>query len=152
MRPFRFLALVLFAACWSLGCAQETNAPRPLLSPMFGDHMVLQRDKPNVFWGWSAPGDTVRVTLGDETATGVAGADGRWEIRLTPPPAGTASEVVVEGRERIVLRDVLVGDVWLCGGQSNMQWGLPNSRDGAAAVAAANHPGIRLFTVEPRSA
>jgi sialate O-acetylesterase len=60
---------------------------KPLLSPVFGDHMVLQRDRPNTFWGWAATGEKVRITIGEHSATTHAAPDGRWETQLTPPPA-----------------------------------------------------------------
>src|SRR5690349_15836078 len=96
----------------------------PLLSPVFGDHMVLQRDKPNAFWGWTTPGAKVRVSVAGKRAEGVAGPDGKWMARLTPPKAGGPYQVVVEGPTKVELNDVLVGDVWLCTGQSNMEMGL----------------------------
>ena len=62
--------------------------PLPFLSPIFGDNMVLQRGKANALWGWSEPGGTIRVQVGDNTASAIAGADRRWEVRIQPPPAG----------------------------------------------------------------
>jgi len=120
---------------------------RPFLSPIFGDHMVLQRGKPNTFWGWTTPGAAVRVTVDGHTGRAVAGADGRWQAQVMPPPVGTQCVVTVDGPQHVELHDVIVGDVWLCGGQSNMEFGLPRAQDGAREVAAANHPAIRLFTV-----
>ncbi len=116
----------------------------PLLSPVFGDHMVLQRDKPNTFWGWAKPGSKIQVSIGGKKATGTADEDGRWSARLTPPPAGGPYELLIEGPSTVVLHDLLVGDVWLCTGQSNMEFGLSQTHGGAAAVAAANHPQMRL--------
>lgn len=119
----------------------------PLLSPVFGDHMVLQRDRKNTFWGWAKPGTRVKVTLANRTATGVAQDDGRWEARIEPPKPGGPYEVVVEGPQRVELKDVLVGDVWICSGQSNMEFGLSQANNGDAEVAAANEPNLRLFMV-----
>ncbi len=126
--------------------------PRPLLSPIFGDHMVLQRGKPNTFWGWAKPGEKIHVAIADKSGDAVAAADGRWQTRVNPPASGTTCVVTVDGPQHLELRDVLVGDVWLCGGQSNMELGLPAAKDGAAEVAAADRPTIRLFRVGSRSA
>jgi sialate O-acetylesterase len=128
------------------------DAPLPFLSPIFGDNMVLQHGKPNTFWGWTVPGETVRVEIGDRVASGVADVDGRWEVRVDPPPVGTDCVVRVVGSEEVVLRNVVVGDVWLCGGQSNMQTGLRGVVDGEREVAEANHPRIRFFVVATRAA
>lgn len=146
------IALAGRAAAAESKAAEGEAASRPLLSPMFGDHMVLQRGKPNTFWGWAKPGEKVRVAVAGKTGEAVAAADGRWETRVDPPASGTSCVVTVDGPQHVELHDVLVGDVWLCGGQSNMQLGLPGAREGAREVAAADHPEIRLFTVATRSA
>lgn len=148
----RVLAL---AACvvWSIFAAPLRAAEsRPFLSPIFGDHMVLQRGKPNTFWGWTQPGERVRVEIAGRVGEGVAGANGRWEARVDPPGVGETCEVVVSGSQRVTLRNVIVGDVWLCGGQSNMRWGLPATDGAEEAIASADLPGIRLFAVTPKSA
>jgi sialate O-acetylesterase len=128
--------------------------------------MVLQRNKPNTFWGWTTPGEEVTVSVAGKKATGQAGADGRWVVNLMPPKAGGPYRVLVEGsigretagkpdravidirdKKSAVLEDVLVGDVWLCTGQSNMEFGLSQSLGGQAEVGAANQPNLRLFMV-----
>jgi len=137
-------------ACSLPAFAAETPAKQPelpFLSPIFGDDMVLQRGKPNTFWGWTHPGDHVTVDINGRAASGVAGGDGRWQVQVDPPKVGETCVVKIDGPRHVELHNVVVGDVWLCGGQSNMQFGLPRARDGAAEVAAANHPGIRFFIV-----
>jgi len=94
--------------------------PLPFVSPIFGDNMVLQRGKPDTIWGWSDPGDEVRVQIGDQTASTTAGADRRWQVKIQPPAPGGPYIVKVTGHQTAELHNVLVGDVWLCGGQSNM--------------------------------
>jgi sialate O-acetylesterase len=121
---------------------------RPFVSPMFGDNMVLQRGKPNTIWGWSEPGEAVRVEIAGQAASTVTGPDGRWRVKLQPPPPGGPYSIGITGRQTVELHEVLVGDVWLCGGQSNMQVGLSRARNGAQEVAAANHPEIRFYTVQ----
>ncbi len=115
---------------------------------MFGDNMVLQRGKPNTIWGWSTPGDTVRVEIASHNAKAVAGTDGRWQVKIDPPEPGGPYTVKIDGAQHVELHEVLVGDVWLCGGQSNMQLGLGTTRNGKDEVAAANHPEIRFFVVQ----
>ena len=123
-------------------------APLPLVSPIFGDRMVLQQGKPNPVWGWSTPGQVVQVTIGTQTATARTGPDGHWQAEIQPPPAGGPYELkITAGTNTVDCQDVLVGEVWLCGGQSNMEFGLGRAEHGADEVAAANHPEIRLFTV-----
>jgi sialate O-acetylesterase len=121
--------------------------PLPLVSPIFGDNMVLQRGKANRLWGWSEPGDTIRVQIGENTASAIAGADRRWEAKIQPPPAGGPYTLRISGRETLELHNVLAGDVWLCGGQSNMEVPLRFARNGADEVKAANYPEIRFYNV-----
>ncbi|HUB26008.1 MAG TPA: sialate O-acetylesterase [Tepidisphaeraceae bacterium] len=119
----------------------------PLLSSIFGDNMVLQRGKPNTLWGWSTPGQQIQVEISGATATAVAGADGGWQLQIEPPPAGGPYEVHIHGPQEITLHNVLVGDVWLCGGQSNMELPLSRVNHGAEEISQADHPLIRLFKV-----
>jgi len=122
--------------------------------------MVLQRGKPNAIWGWSQPGDRVRVEIGDSSATATAGADGRWQTQIQPPPAGGPYTVKISGRQSVELHDVLVGDVWICSGQSNMQFGLAQARNGAEEIKNAksprdpllHHPPARVLLARRRSA
>ena len=150
MTARRSLAVALCGALTAAALATADDAPaRPFVSPIFGDHMVLQRGKPNAVWGWSEPGDTVRVEVAGRSASATAGADGRWLARVTPPPAGGPYVVRIAGRQSVELQDVLVGDVWLCAGQSNMQFGLAQANGGKEAIASAD-PAIRYFVVGPR--
>lgn len=141
------IAALAFLAGSALAASPQDAAPLPFVSPIFGDNMVIQRGKPNAFWGWTQPGDAVRVEIGDKSATSTAGADGRWQVRLEPPEAGGPYTVKITGKQTVELHDVLVGDVWLCAGQSNMQFGLAGSRNGAEEVKNADYPRIRYFVV-----
>jgi sialate O-acetylesterase len=128
--------------------AADINA-LPFVSPMFSDNMVLQRGKPDLIWGWAKPGEVIKVEIAGHTAKAVTGADGRWQAEIQPPAPGGPYTVRIIGPEQIVeLHEVLVGDVWLCGGQSNMQLGLGQARNGADEIKSANHPEIRLFMVQ----
>ncbi len=120
------------------------------IAPLFRDGAVLQRDTPIPVWGRACAGEQVTVQLGTDSARATADADGRWLVRLPARPAqSAASELIVEGENRVVVRDVLVGDVWLCGGQSNMMFAVRNARDAEQEIAAAAFPQLRLFKVAP---
>ena len=119
----------------------------PLVSTLFGDNMVLQRGKADAIWGWADPGESVRVEIGDKAATGVAGPDRRWQVKLEPPAGSGPYTVRITGHETVELHNVLVGDVWLCGGQSNMGLPLRFTKDADEAIKAATYPEIRFFTV-----
>jgi len=143
---------VIIGIIGSYGAEVSTNASLPFVSPMFGENMVLQRGKPNTIWGWTKPGLVVEVQIGPASALGKAGADGRWEANLMPPAVGGPYTMKIDGQQHVEFKNVLVGDVWLCGGQSNMELPLDRTRDGDAAIKAADCPNIRLFTVKSKSA
>jgi sialate O-acetylesterase len=143
-------ALALMNGAASGASLQQDAAALPFVSTIFGDHMVLQRGKPNRIWGWSQPGDTVRVEIGERSAPAIAGADGRWQAQIEPPKPGGPYTVKITGKKTVELQDVLVGDVWICGGQSNMQFGLGQARNGADEVKNANYPQIRYYVVGQR--
>jgi sialate O-acetylesterase len=135
-----------------LATSAADKAPLPFLSPVFGDHMVLQRGKPNRIWGWAKPGQEIRVEIAGHTARALAGEEGRWEANIEPPAAGGPYTVKIDGPQSVELHDVLVGDVWLCGGQSNMQLELARTRNGEEEIRSAEHPEIRLYIVQARAA
>ncbi len=124
----------------------------PLVSPMFGDNMVLQRDKTNVIWGWAKPGESIQVALGGQTASAVTKPDGAWQARLLPPNSRNSLTMEIRGPQTVVFTNILVGDVWLCGGQSNMEFPLSRARNGDAEVKAANRSNLRLLTIKPHAA
>jgi sialate O-acetylesterase len=148
-----FSSAVLAAAALVGGSAAVAASPEagalPFVSPIFGDSMVLQRGKPNPIWGWSEPGDTVRVEIGVNAASAIAGADGRWQTQIQPPPPGGPYTVKITGRQSVELHDVLVGDVWICSGQSNMQFGLAQATKGVEEIKNAG-PDIRYYIVGQR--
>ncbi len=123
------------------------DAKNPFLSPAFSSHMVLQRDREDPIWGWTEPGTKVAVEIGGKSVTATAGADGKWLVKLPSMPAGGPFQVTISGPEPVVLDDVLFGDVWICSGQSNMQFPLGQAMDAPQEIAAATHPEIRLMTV-----
>ncbi|MGB6488180.1 MAG: sialate O-acetylesterase, partial [Steroidobacteraceae bacterium] len=116
-------------------------------------NMVLQRGKTDTIWGWSQPGQPVHVRIAGETVAAVAAPDGRWQLQFAPPPTGGPYAMkVTDGRRTVELRDVLVGDVWVCGGQSNMELPLRFTDNAAQVAKQANYPDIRYFTVAARTA
>ncbi len=114
--------------------------------------MVLQRNKPNRIWGWANPRTEIRIEIAGQSAKAITAPDGRWQAEFTPPPVGGPYVLKIDGAAHVELTDILVGDVWLCSGQSNMELGLTRARNGVAEAQAANHPGIRLFRVSPKCA
>lgn len=118
------------------------------LASVFGDHMVLQREQPLQVWGWAEPGESVVVAVGKSTATVKADDSGRWQVELPAMQASAeAVRFVVEAKNRIELSDVLVGEVWLCSGQSNMEWTVAISANAQQEIAEAKYPLIRHIKV-----
>ena len=145
------ILLLVVALVSRVGFSDE--AKLPFVHPLFADHMVLQRDRVVSVWGWTQPESTVSVSMAGRTAMSVAGDDGRWLVRAGPFSAGGPHRMEIRGSEESVeIRDVLVGEVWICSGQSNMEWPVRASRDAESEIAAADHPQIRLFTVPKRIA
>ncbi|HEX8072682.1 MAG TPA: sialate O-acetylesterase [Pyrinomonadaceae bacterium] len=152
MRPalshrFAYLAAALWAAALVLAAPAVARA-EVALPDVLADAMVLQRGVRVPVWGRAAPGETVTVSFAGQTKKTLAGGDGRWLVWLDPLKANaTPATLTVSGTNKIELKDVLVGEVWLVAGQSNIQFTLAETREAAAAIAAANHPLIRLFNV-----
>ncbi len=117
------------------------------LPGLISDHMLLQRDAPVRIFGKAQPGEAVSVTFRGQTAQTVTDTLGRWEVWLRPLTPGPAAEMTIRGTNTIVVADVLVGDVWIGSGQSNMQWAVRQSDNADAEIAAGQFPQIRLFYV-----
>jgi sialate O-acetylesterase len=146
----RRLLLVILAATFAPAARADVT-----LATIFTDHAVLQRDKSIPVWGTADPGESVRVGLNNETnssAMATANGEGRWLAQLPPLPAGGPYTLTVQGKNRVQLKDVLIGEVWICSGQSNMEWQLKNSFEAQKDIAAAANPKIRLFTVTKATA
>ncbi|MCE9603431.1 MAG: hypothetical protein K8U03_00855 [Planctomycetia bacterium] len=124
--------------------------PLPLVHPLFSDDMVLQREIAAPIWGWSKPGDEITVSFDGAKSgtTAIAGTDGRWSTKIGPfAPGGPHKLSIKSSEQEVTLSNVLVGDVWLCSGQSNMNWPVRLAQNGAQEAAAADNPHIRSFTV-----
>ena len=119
------------------------------LPKVLSSHMVLQRDRPLPIWGWADPGEEVTVKLDEAAATAKADPQGDWKVVLPAVKAdGKAHAMTISGKNKIELDDILIGDVWIGSGQSNMEFGLGGSIGGKEAIAAADCPQIRLLHVE----
>ncbi len=118
------------------------------LPELVGDNMVLQQNTKLPLWGWAAPGERVTVSFNGQQLSAKAGKDGKWTVTLAPVPAGGPFEMTIKGNNTINLRNILVGEVWLASGQSNMEWFLSSTVDNhVQEIAAANYPQIRLIDV-----
>ena len=119
------------------------------VSNVFQSNMVLQRDKPIHIWGWAEPSEQVTVTFAGEEASAKAGEDRSWRVTLPAVPANSKSQqMVVKGESQsLVLDNILVGDVWVLGGQSNMEFELSKVENGQLEIISANYPQIRILTV-----
>lgn len=117
------------------------------LPSIIGDHMLLQRDMPVRIFGKAAPGEAVSVSFRGQTAQSAADSLGRWEVWLAPMKPAAPAEMTIRGANEIKVADVLVGDVWIGSGQSNMQWAVRQSNSAESEIAAAKFPEIRLFYV-----
>jgi sialate O-acetylesterase len=119
------------------------------LAPLFTDHAVLQRDKPVPIWGWADSGEKVTVTFQGKTGGATATSDGRWIVYLEAFPAlAQGADLTVAGKNTMVLHDVVVGEVWLCSGQSNMEFAVNRVQNAAQEISSAHFPLLRHFTVQ----
>lgn len=139
----RHLAAIAGIGLGAVACAGALELPS-----IFGDGMVLQREQAIPVWGWASPGETITVRLGQESVTATADSSGSWMATLSAREAGGPYRLeIVTGDERVLIRDILVGDVWLCSGQSNMEMVVGSSANPDAEKAAATDSQIRHFKV-----
>jgi sialate O-acetylesterase len=117
------------------------------LPGIFGDHMVIQRSQPVPVWGWSSPNEEIEIRFDQQQKKIIADKNGKWRINLDPEPAGGPFELSIKGKTSIIIHDVLVGEVWLCSGQSNMEFQLKSVREADAEIYSANYPEIRHIKI-----
>lgn len=147
MKPWSGLVRLIFASIGGLIGAEKAGAD-VRLAPIFSDGAVLQRDQSLAIWGDADPGEEVSVTFKGRAARTTAATNGGWRVTLPPIAVATeGSDLVVVGKNTVTCHDVLVGDVWWCSGQSNMEFTVANARDGEREVASANFPGIRQIKI-----
>jgi hypothetical protein len=128
-------------------CAVFSSARADVKLPaIFSDHMLLQQDRAVPVWGWADAGEQVSVSLAGQTKTTQAGADGTWSVKLDKLAAGGQPQTLtVQGKNTVNIQDVLVGEVWLCAGQSNMAMNVARAKNFEQEKAAARLPQIRMF-------
>jgi sialate O-acetylesterase len=145
-------ALPLFV-CVALGMLAGEAAAAVRLPNIFGDNMVLQQEMAVPVWGWAKPGEKVTVEFAGQRKETVAGADGKWMVRLDALKASDKPQVFkVAGENAVTFSNVVVGEVWFCSGQSNMEFKVREAKNAEAEIAAANFPLIRNFQAEKRVA
>ena len=123
----------------------------PVLPSLFTDHAVLQRDQPIRIWGTADAGEAITVSLGGETVKSIAEGSGKWAATLPAMPAGGPFTLLVKGKSTVAIHDVMLGEVWVASGQSNMDFSLAGSANAAVELPHANRPYIRLFKVPLQS-
>jgi len=122
------------------------------LPHILSSNMVLQREIGTNIWGWADAGETITISFRGKTSVSDAGKDGKWKVKIFTGSAGGPFQLSIQGKNKITFDNVMVGDVWVCSGQSNMEWPLKNAMNGEAEVRTANFPNIRLFTVKQNAA
>ncbi|WP_269522970.1 sialate O-acetylesterase [Coraliomargarita parva] len=120
------------------------------LPHIFGDHMVLQQGQANPIWGQAKPGETVTVSIEAQSHQTKAGPNGHWRLKLDPIPTGGPYELKISGSSELTFHDVLVGEVWLSSGQSNMRFAVKGAYHAPVEIASANYPQIRLLSLPNR--
>ncbi|HOT51963.1 MAG TPA: sialate O-acetylesterase, partial [Candidatus Hydrogenedentes bacterium] len=142
---FRRMAFVV-AVCLVVSVFEAAAAVS--VPSVIGSHAVLQQGKVIPIWGKASPGEEVSVTFNGKTVKAVAGADGKWMVKMPKAKAGGPFELTIYGKENTLkFDDILVGEVWVASGQSNMQWAVKDTNNAEQEIAAANLPSIRLFYV-----
>jgi sialate O-acetylesterase len=151
--PFTFGGVMQIVAAASIMFVIPALARAEVKLPaIFSDHMVLQRDIQIPVWGWADAGEQVTVTFGGQSAKTITDSDGRWKVYLEKVGANATSQTLtVSGKDTITFTDVLVGDVWVCSGQSNMGLYLGECDNASSEVPNANDPLLRILTVEERT-
>jgi sialate O-acetylesterase len=120
------------------------------LPAVIGSHMVLQQEKPIRIWGWAEPGENITVTFAGQRAQASVDSEGRWEVLLAEMKAGRGPlQMTISGNrsQTVTLEDILLGEVWVCSGQSNMEWELSRTHSPTPEIRRADFPGIRFFHV-----
>ncbi|MBA63304.1 MAG: sialate O-acetylesterase [Planctomycetaceae bacterium] len=138
---------VIFSIIYLLGSFSALQA-EVSVSNLFTNHMVVQQGKPVIVWGKETAGAMLNVSMAGNSATATADAGGRWTVRLPALKANSGPhEITIQGSSTIKISDILVGEVWICSGQSNMQWPVASANDPQLEALAAKFPRIRLITV-----
>ncbi len=144
-----YLKSVLTALFFCFAFGNSTVYAEVKLARLFSDHVVLQRQKPIPVWGWANPNESVSAAFNGQNKITTADSSGKWTVIFAPVEAGGPFEIKVAAKSgNATVKDVLVGEVWLCSGQSNMEWTVRQSNNFAAEKSDAEYPQIRHFYVE----
>jgi sialate O-acetylesterase len=138
----KYILFLLMAAMPILGSG-NIRLPR-----IISDNMVLQQNKPIKVWGWADKGEKVTVVFKGQSKSVKTDKSGKWIVVLAPEPAGGPFQLIIKGKNSITLSDVLIGEVWVCSGQSNMEWTVRNTKNAEEEVRNGNYPQIRQFLVQ----
>jgi sialate O-acetylesterase len=147
LNSFTMRVLMIGPAAIVLGAISQPSVADVKLPAIFSDHMVLQQGRENAIWGWAEPGEKIEVSVNGQSHNAVADEDGVWRLNLDELPVGRPYEIKVQGNNEVTISDVLVGEVWVCSGQSNMEWAVQDSDDADLERLAADYPQIRMVTV-----
>jgi sialate O-acetylesterase len=144
MRDFKLILLPLLAAT---SLAVPLASAHTGLPNCFGSNMVLQQKQANKVWGWGDAGEGITLTIGKQTKRATVDSNGAWHVMLDPMTAGGPHTMTIEGQEAIVFENVLIGEVWVCSGQSNMEWPVALSDNADLTTMTAHYPNIRFLSV-----
>ncbi|HEY3330711.1 MAG TPA: sialate O-acetylesterase [Capsulimonadaceae bacterium] len=148
----RTLLLAALAVTLLAMTPRSATAALPFVHSLFTDNMVLQRDVPCPIWGWTTPGAKVDVTVDNDTVSTTAAADGKWLVKLAAKPTGGTHTITITGPKTVTLKNVLYGDVWICSGQSNMDFGMAGVDQWWNEMPSAAEGSIRLFPITTTAA
>ena len=135
--------LILFL--WSVAGMSQVVLP-----PFFNCNMVLQKGMDIPVWGWASPGEKVTVTFEKSMVKTRAGKNGKWLVKLPKMDYGGPYKMTIKGKNLRTIENIMIGEVWVCSGQSNMEWKVSNTKNAVKEIADANYPDIRLFTVKKK--
>ncbi len=142
MKIIKFLWLLTTVICLPITALTEVRLPK-----IFSSNMVLQQGIEIPVWGWANPGERVAVIFNKTTIRVRTGSDGKWQVKFPPQTAGGPYNMTIRGKNLIEFNNILIGEVWICSGQSNMEWRVDQSNNAEEEIASATYPKIRLFTV-----
>ncbi len=142
------ISLLLILSLFFIAALHQNARAEVRVPSLIGDNMVLQQGAKVRIWGTAGPNEQVTVTVASSKASAKADAQGHWQIFVGPLKPGGPFELTISGVNTLTFKNVVVGEVWICSGQSNMEWPLVNAKDGPQVVAQANYPEIHLFSVQ----
>ncbi|MBC8004262.1 MAG: 9-O-acetylesterase [Verrucomicrobia bacterium] len=144
MKHFVSRGMLALLLLWAAGTSTQA-AVKP--ARIFSSNMVLQQGQENPIWGWADKGEKITISFAGKTIAAKAGNDGKWSAKLPSLDYGGPYSMTIKGKNSIQFDNIQIGEVWICSGQSNMEWTVSNTNNAKAEIASANYPNIRLFTV-----